>query len=643
MEMTLEAVRKNLDYLEHHGIKGQRWGVRRTPEQLGHILKKKNARHYGKYNAAVKKISKIQGTKTINELSPKEKAKITKAVNKAENYLKKMESTEEKYGEKIQKAETRQAKAEEKATTKAENERIKTETKKNKLIEKQDWEGIMENKNLFTERELSDIATRVNTEKRLKEALEGPNKMDKIADKIKSAANLTGAGIDLYNKVKGVSDILSEGKKEKAYAEIRELMAEGNNAEVIKKSIGISDKDIEGFNKRKAFLDGLRKDVEVNNNQKSDKNTQENTSNNKTEKKKDTNETKNTNETKDKKQSGFIEGLDNIKYGKAGPSSSLKSPVNTMTTKVGKGRKGQSVDLTTFNYDDYTQSMMQKISSEKASKQRTEPTGTRLSVSADASKSADSWYSGKGADTTWDGINETQRKFNVIGNTTPLTTKGLLSEKYRLDRISESKLTDSQKRRVNEIAEAANSVVINNQVDVVNRIVEDNNKRTLNDVKSKISKEKVSGIIENAASDSIFNKKGSEVLGSYSGLFDDANTNYNYKKRMDKSYNILNSISKKEAEDLKYFIPGIAYAYANDGSLDGFPFTTISGTDPSDAGKIAKNKPWKDYELKHFMKFIKTLEHAYINNKKEARKIIDKYEFLVLNDIGAFKLSDLKK
>lgn len=641
MEMTLEAVRKNLDYLEHHGIKGQRWGVRRTPEQLRHILKKKNARYYGKYNAAVKKISKIQGTKTINELSPKEKAKITKAVNKAENYLKKMESTEEKYGEKIQKAETRQAKAEEKATTKAENERIKTEAKKNKLIEKQDWEGIMENKNLFTERELSDIATRVNTEKRLKEALEGPNKMDKIADKIKSAANLTGAGIDLYNKVKGVSDILSEGKKEKAYAEIRKLMAEGNNAEVIKKSIGIGDKDLEGFKKRNEFLESLRKNVKVNNNtQKSYKTAQENKPDNKTEKKK---ETKDTKDTKDKKQSEFIEGLSNIKYGKAGPSSSLKSPVNTMTTKVGKGRKGQSVDLTTFNYDDYTQSMMQKISSEKASKQRTEPTGTRLSVSADASKSADSWYSGKGADTTWDGINETQRKFNVVGNTTPLTTKGLLAEKYRLDRLSESKLTDSQKRRVNEIAEASNSVVINNQVDVVNRIVEDNNKRTLNDVKSKISKEKVSGIIENAASDSIFNKKGSEVLGSYSGLFDDANTNYNYKKRMDKSYDILNSISKKEAEDLKYFIPGTAYAYANDGSLDGFPFTTISGTDPSDAGKIAKNKPWKDYELKHFMKFIKTLEHAYINNKKEARKIIDKYEFLVLNDIGAFKLSDLKK
>lgn len=27
-------------FLEHHGIKGMRWGIRRTPEQLGHKVKK---------------------------------------------------------------------------------------------------------------------------------------------------------------------------------------------------------------------------------------------------------------------------------------------------------------------------------------------------------------------------------------------------------------------------------------------------------------------------------------------------------------------------------------------------------------------------------------------------------------------------
>lgn len=43
------------DYLEHHGVKGQRWGVRRTPEQLGHKPSKKSKFGYAplKYKAPV--------------------------------------------------------------------------------------------------------------------------------------------------------------------------------------------------------------------------------------------------------------------------------------------------------------------------------------------------------------------------------------------------------------------------------------------------------------------------------------------------------------------------------------------------------------------------------------------------------------
>lgn len=40
MAMTMSSD----DDLEHHGIKGQRWGVRRTPEQLGHKTGKKKWR-----------------------------------------------------------------------------------------------------------------------------------------------------------------------------------------------------------------------------------------------------------------------------------------------------------------------------------------------------------------------------------------------------------------------------------------------------------------------------------------------------------------------------------------------------------------------------------------------------------------------
>lgn len=31
-----DQMKSEYDYLEHHGVKGQKWGIRRTPEQLGH-------------------------------------------------------------------------------------------------------------------------------------------------------------------------------------------------------------------------------------------------------------------------------------------------------------------------------------------------------------------------------------------------------------------------------------------------------------------------------------------------------------------------------------------------------------------------------------------------------------------------------
>lgn len=35
----------HFSYFEHHGIKGQKWGVRRTPEQLGHVKKSRKSKH----------------------------------------------------------------------------------------------------------------------------------------------------------------------------------------------------------------------------------------------------------------------------------------------------------------------------------------------------------------------------------------------------------------------------------------------------------------------------------------------------------------------------------------------------------------------------------------------------------------------
>lgn len=264
MEMSIEEVRKNLDYLEHHGIKGQRWGVRRTPEQLGHILQKKNARHYGKYNAAVRKISKIQGDKSISQLSKKERNKMIKATDLAKKYMEKIQSDEAKYTKKIDKAaakqEAKETKLAEKESAKQAKEKERNDKIKEEIYKNNDWKKAYENKELFSNQELNDLANRVNAEKRLKSELAKGEGLDKLADNIKKVSNLAGAGLDAYDKYTKIKGIFEEGKKESAYKEIRQLMADGKNADVIKKSIGISDKDVEAFNKRKVFLDNLRKD-----------------------------------------------------------------------------------------------------------------------------------------------------------------------------------------------------------------------------------------------------------------------------------------------------------------------------------------------------------------------------------------------
>ena len=276
MEMTLEAVRKNLEYIEHYGVKGQRWGIRRTPEQLGHILKKKNARHYGKYNAAVKRISELHGGKSIDQLSSKEKKKIAKAIEKAQAAVGKIQANEKKFAPKIEKAEARQAKQEQKssekeakatakkeavqakAEEKAQKEQAKNEKIKAKLMKDPNWEEVYANRNLFSNQELNDITTRMNSEKRMRDALEDNSTFNRMADKMKTITNVAGAGLDLYNKAKDIKDIFDAGKQGKAYAEIRQLMADGKYADVVKKSTVIADKDVENFSKRKKLLDDLR-------------------------------------------------------------------------------------------------------------------------------------------------------------------------------------------------------------------------------------------------------------------------------------------------------------------------------------------------------------------------------------------------
>ena len=90
------------DYLMHHGIKGQKWGVRRTPEQLGHAVSRGHqsiASFFG--NAKANRQAKI---------SAKNKAQLAKYQAKEKAQQERINVLNQKLAVKQQKAEIKRLK-----------------------------------------------------------------------------------------------------------------------------------------------------------------------------------------------------------------------------------------------------------------------------------------------------------------------------------------------------------------------------------------------------------------------------------------------------------------------------------------------------------------------------------------------------
>lgn len=86
------------EYLEHHGILGMHWGIRRTPEQLGHKLAKKR-KSFEKYSEKAKAAGEAGNVKKLNRYTKKaarinkQAVKLDKSLAKA---LKKQADSDEK-------------------------------------------------------------------------------------------------------------------------------------------------------------------------------------------------------------------------------------------------------------------------------------------------------------------------------------------------------------------------------------------------------------------------------------------------------------------------------------------------------------------------------------------------------------------
>lgn len=157
---------EELAELEHHGIKGMKWGVRRTPEQLGHkSVKKKKPSIF----ANVKK--KRQKAK---------KLKIKEAEKKKKEKAKKEEESDEKIREKV--------------------------------LVSTDPSYIYKHRNLLTTKELSDRINRIDTEAKIKslsdkktkkgfDTIKQLNDIAKMAESIGKIAENTKKVYDAYDTI----------------------------------------------------------------------------------------------------------------------------------------------------------------------------------------------------------------------------------------------------------------------------------------------------------------------------------------------------------------------------------------------------------------------------------------------------------
>ncbi len=161
--------------LEHYGIKGMKWGVRRTPEQLGHKTKKSPGL-----------VSKIRDSqKKRKKKAQQAKAKKEKAASKKQE-----ESTEE-----IRK----------------------------KVLASTDPEYIYKHRALMTSQELQERIDRISKEERIKSLIKDPNAKKKALlksgeDMLKSMAGMAesvGKIYDTYNKVTGGSSKGGGGQQKK--------------------------------------------------------------------------------------------------------------------------------------------------------------------------------------------------------------------------------------------------------------------------------------------------------------------------------------------------------------------------------------------------------------------------------------------
>lgn len=187
------------DELTHHGILGQKWGVRRYQYADGSLT------------PAGRKRYKIDEQGNLVEKTKKERKMEAKQVRKE--------------------------KAEEAKRIRLERENETREKKKERLLKSRDLAQIYDNRELFTTQELQEIYNRYNMERNISNLVPKEKEAsyaditDRLAKNINSTRNLIDAGTNAYNSFAKIANsvggadlpVIGQEPKKKETAREKEL------------------------------------------------------------------------------------------------------------------------------------------------------------------------------------------------------------------------------------------------------------------------------------------------------------------------------------------------------------------------------------------------------------------------------------
>ncbi len=173
---------EELNELEHYGIKGQKWGVRRTPEQLGHVTEKKR-----KVSNWIEKARKKSAKRKKDSAKKKAAAKKAKA--------EKEEESEDKIREKV--------------------------------LTSTDPKYIYKHRELLTTKELQDRLTRIDVEAKVKKLTVD----DKAKKRLKSGEETLKSLGSMAESIGKIADAYTKIGEARSKAEKREAEREKKQEE----------------------------------------------------------------------------------------------------------------------------------------------------------------------------------------------------------------------------------------------------------------------------------------------------------------------------------------------------------------------------------------------------------------------------